>query len=308
MIKFIFSAIMIFIVGLIAGGIYFYNYSILRKDKDILKDNPDLDNPSGKDLNDKISWLQYQNVEKLKITSKDGLILLGQYISAKNPTKKTAILVHGYNGRGSDMAHFAEYYSEELGFNVFMPDCRGHGESGGKYIGFGWHDRKDILDWIAIIIKRLGKDSEILLHGISMGGATVLMASGENLPDNVKCIISDCAYSSIKGILTYQMKKMFKLPQFPLIHVTSLICKLRAGYLFREGSSIEQVRKTKKPILFIHGSEDKFVPTDMVNHIYEVCKAEKELLIIEGAIHGNAYWVDMKSYKRKVETFINKYI
>lgn len=110
-----------------------------------------------------------------------------------------------------------------------MPDARGHGKSEGDYIGFGWDERKDYLQWINRIIKK-DPQSEIVLHGVSMGAATVMMTSGEKLPDNVKAFVEDCGYSSVKGELGYQLKEMFNLPAFPLIPVTSLVTKVRAGY------------------------------------------------------------------------------
>ena len=109
-----------------------------------------------------------------------------------------------------------KYYT--LGYHLLMPDLRGHGKSEGNYIGMGWHDRLDILKWIEFILKE-DKEAEILLHGVSMGAATVMMVSGEDLPPNVKVIIEDCGYTSAKDQLSYKLKSMFKLPSFPFINL-----------------------------------------------------------------------------------------
>lgn len=300
-------AIAIVVLFLLGAGVYFYNFAILRQKKLFMQETPDLV-LSGKPWQTREEWLGEQSCEKLTLQSHDGLTLYGHFVRAAKPTKHTAILVHGYTGKGRDMSGFAQYYAEKLKFNVLMPDLRGHGESTGDYIGFGWNDRKDVLLWIDEMIKRVGPDVEIVLHGISMGGGTVLMTSGESLPSQVKCIVSDCAYSSVKGILSYQLKRMFKLPPFPLLNVTSLVCKLRANYFFGEASALAQVQKTTKPILFIHGGKDTFVPTTMVHELYAAKPGDKELFIVPEAGHGNAYWTDIKGYSQHVENFISKYI
>ncbi|OPA75773.1 alpha/beta hydrolase [Paenibacillus selenitireducens] len=292
----------------IGAGVYFYNFAIRRTPKEFLNENVDVNALPGKPWQDRSAWLEEQTYETLEMTSKDGIALKGYFIPAPNPTSNLAILVHGYTGRGKDMAMFAHLYRETFGFHVLMPDLRGHGESAGEYIGFGWHDRDDLINWIHEMIERMGQGVHILLHGVSMGGGTVLMTSGEALPDQVKGIISDCAYTSVKGILSYQLKQMFKLPAFPLLHITSLICKLRANYFFGEASALNQVRKNKKPILFIHGGKDTFVPTEMVYPLFEASGGEKKMFLVPDAGHGNAFSTDVEGYTEQVGQFVHHYV
>jgi fermentation-respiration switch protein FrsA (DUF1100 family) len=206
------------------------------------------------------------------------------------------------------MGMHAKYYYEDLGYNILMPDARGHGKSEGNYIGLGWHDRKDYVQWIEYVIDRVGADSQIILHGVSMGGATVLMVSGEELPDNVKAIISDCAYTSVKEELAYQLKRMYNLPPFPLLHSTSILTRVRAGYYFAEASALKQVSSSKTPILFIHGGEDSFIPVEMTLELYEKCSSEKELFIVLEAGHGVAYNIDKEGYRKRVIDFLYKHV
>ncbi|WP_312453107.1 alpha/beta hydrolase, partial [Exiguobacterium sp.] len=200
-------------------------------------------------------------------------------------------------------AGFAYLY-HQAGFHVMMPDNRGHGMSDGHYIGFGWHDREDCLSWSNYLIERIGQDAKLFLHGVSMGGATVLMTSGEQLPPQIKGIISDCAYTSVNAVLAYQMKRMYRLPHFPFLGMTSVLTKLKAGYTFREASALKQVKKSQVPILFIHGGADTFVPTDMVYELYEACPTEKELVVIPNAAHAMAYFEDPALYDDVVEKFV----
>src|SRR5690625_4464573 len=149
-------------------------------------------------------WTANQDFETIEMTSFDGLTLKGYYLKAEKRTNRTVIFSHDYLGHTYDMSLYGEYYYEMLGFNMFTPDLRGHGKSGGDYIGFGWHDRLDLIDWVNLIIDRQGPESEIVLHGLSMGAATVLMASGEELPEQVKTIIADSPYSSVYDLFSYQ--------------------------------------------------------------------------------------------------------
>lgn len=305
----ILSMITIIVIALVLTSLFFYKLAIKRSNKDFLADNPDLEVNAEADVAVyDPKWADSQTFETWSIASDDGLTLRGHYLKAKEPTLITVVLAHGYSGKGKDMASLAELYHETMRFNVLMPDHRGHGDSEGEYIGFGWHDRKDYMKWIEEIVRRNGDDAQIVLHGISMGGATVLMTSGEPLPAQVKCIVADCAYSSVKDILAYQLKRIYKLPAFPFIPLTSFVCKLKAGYYFGEASAMDQVAKNKKPILFIHGEEDTFVPTEMVHRLYEKSKGYKEIFLVPKAGHGTAYATDKTGYTRKVKEFVQRFV
>ena len=174
--------------------------------------------------------------------------------------KSWVILVHGYTGSSRQMGPFAELF-ERLGLSTLSVDMRAHGQSGGKYRGFGWPDSFDVCDWTDWLIEHYGDDIEVAYFGISMGGATVMNASGHDLPDNVKCIIEDCGYTSTKDILKYHMKRRHGLPSFPVLNETDLLMRIFAGYsIRRDGNAVEQVRRSDTPILFIHGEDDTFVP------------------------------------------------
>ncbi len=317
-VKVCFALILIAFIVVLVAGFYFYDISVARTKKTFLAQDAALKKSvvvnaeitlqkNSSELIDDVDWLSRQAYEMVDMISYDGLKLKGYYISAEAPSMKTAILSHGYSSQGLWMGLYAKMY-HMLGYNVLLPDSRGHGSSEGNYIGFGWVDRKDYLKWIDYVIKKTGPDTQIVLHGVSMGGATVLMTSGENLPSNVKAIVSDCAYTSVKEELSYQMKRMYNLPSFPLLNVTSFITKIKAGFTFGEASALKQVKKSKTPTLFIHGGNDEFVPTSMVNQLFEACSSEKDLFIVSGAGHGAALDADPGGYIAKVKEFTEKYI
>ncbi|KOP65525.1 alpha/beta hydrolase [Bacillus sp. FJAT-18019] len=306
------TIIAVLAVIIVSASFYFYNVAIARADKDFLNGNPDLeananiDNPFA----DSKDWWARQSFEEWSLTSDDGLKLHAYYLPAEKATDKTAIIAHGYSGHSEQMSAFAQMYHENLGYNVLIPDARGHGKSEGDYIGFGWPERKDYVKWIDRVIQHTEKeeDAQIVLHGVSMGAATVMMTSGEALPTQVKAIIEDCGYTSVTDELSYQLKRMYKLPSFPLLQSTSLLTKFRAGYSFGEASALEQVKKSKTPILFIHGSGDLFVPAEMVYELYENGPEHKKLFIVPGAGHGMARQFDPEGYDREVTEFIGTYV
>ena len=285
---------------------YFYKLAVCSGKKPFLKGNKDVPETflggiwvEGKE------WLDKVDKAHFTLKSQDSLKLEAFLIPSSNADQKVfVVMAHGYNSKGMDLGAYAKFFNEELNFNVLAPDDRGHGQSEGKCIGFGWPDRLDLMDWIKFLIKTYGQDIKILLFGVSMGGATVLMLSGESLPPNVKAIVSDCSYTSALDVLTYQLKRQFALPSFPIMTVTNLITKLRAGYFLSEASALKQVKKSRLPILFIHGEDDTFVPFEMVNRLYEACKSDKKLFTVAGARHGESMIMDNDGYRETVKEFI----
>lgn len=145
----------------------------------------------------------------------------------------------------------------QAGFNLLLPDARGHGKSQGTYVGMGWHDRLDIKEWICWLVRQY-PDSEIVLYGVSMGAAAVMMAAGEKLPSNVKAAVEDCGYTSAWSVLSYQMKSQFHLPAFPFLYCADFVTRIRAGYGMKEADALKCVAGTRLPMFFIHGTEDQF--------------------------------------------------
>nr|WP_223155073.1 alpha/beta hydrolase [Alkalibacillus aidingensis] len=299
------------VINLVASH-YFYDLAIKRDQKDFLVDNEDLVvSATAMDVflqGGWRDWVSSQPFDEWELESYDGLTLQGYYLEAKEPSNQTVVLAHGYLGRATDMGLFGQHYYEDLGYNIFMPDLRGHGNSEGDYIGFGWHDRLDILDWVDQIIEHQGDDTEVVLHGISMGSATVLMASGEDLSDNVKAIIADSPYTDTYSLFKYQMNRMFNLPAFPLLPSTSLMTQYRAGYSLTEASSLDQVKQTDVPILYFHGNNDTFVPTRMAEELHENTNSESEIMVFENAGHGEAIAVYPEQYVDHLDRFLEKYL
>ncbi|SHN22959.1 alpha/beta hydrolase [Gracilibacillus kekensis] len=301
--------ITLLMIDIIAGN-YFYNLAIKREQKTFLQDNDDLEvSATAMDVFTKgkwRNWVNEQDFETWKLETFDHLLLSGSYLPAKESTNKTVIFTHGYLGKGSDMGLYAKFYYEALGYNVFFYDMRGHGNSEGDYFGFGWHDRLDVLDWTEKVIDRVGEDAEIILHGLSMGAATMLMASGEPHSKQVKAIVSDSAYTDVYKLFQYQMSRMYHLPAVPILPTTSLVTDVRADYSFREASALKQVKNAQVPILYFHGKADTFVPTEMANQLYENTSTMTDIMLFDNSGHGEGYVLHPKKYQEKLQSFLKK--
>lgn len=298
----------ILIVTLLAGigGASAYLYNFAFEPQKAL--NSKVPIKKAKKQNTDKKWLN--NVKQKswdEISAGQNLKLHAVYVPAKNETNKTIIVAHGYQENHKDMASYIRMF-HDLGYNVLAPDDRGAGQSQGKYIGFGWPDRLDYVKWIKQIIAKDGKNSEIGLFGVSMGGATVMMVSGEKLPKQVKAIVEDAGYSSIEGELTYELKSRFNLPKEPLITTAAWYANFKAGFNFKAGSSLKQLRKNKLPIYFIHGGADTFVPTKMVYQNYAAAQEPKKIWVAAKAGHAMTYYDYPNEYQRRVSHFFTEYL
>lgn len=302
-------SILLLVVILGVGGLvgnYFYNLALNPfTSKDMIFGDDDDD--TSLEVEADVNWLiKDSNYIDTYITSSDNLKLHAYEVKNENKTDKWAIVVHGYTSEGKLLSSKAKHLYN-MGYNVLVPDLRSHGTSEGNYIGMGWHDRLDIIGWINYIVKN-NPNSEIALHGTSMGSATVLMVSGEKLPSNVKAIVADCGYTSVYDEFSYQLKQLFNLPAFPIMNFSDVVTHIRAGYCLNDASAINQVKKSTTPILYIHGDKDDFVPYYMMDELYNATNSEKEKLTIEGGEHANSDLVNSKLYWSTVNSFLEKYI
>ncbi|MBP3431646.1 MAG: alpha/beta hydrolase [Clostridia bacterium] len=249
-----------------------------------------------------LCWWNAQKFEKVRTTSHDGLKLIGHLKEANS--NKTVIVVHGFGGNYQEMQQYCKFFVQK-NFNVLTIDNRTHGESEGKCIGFGWLDSKDILQWIKFVNDKT-PDNQILLFGLSMGGAAVCMTAGETELKNVAAIVSDCAYANADRQIEHVMRKhkfFFKLVKK---HLYSYAKRIHNFDVYAADAA-KQVKNTKVPILYIHGQEDEFVPLENLKVLYEATPAEmREKYVVEGASHAMAYPVAGVLYEKKVCDFLRK--
>lgn len=298
------TLLVLMIGGLGFAGNYFYTLAIdSRSDKSaVFGKNQSQDNGTAEKA--AYTEMMKRNTSDVWMEDKDHYKLHAYEI--KNKSNVWVIAVHGYMSEAKKMADVGNIFAD-MGYNVLLPDLRSHGQSEGTNIGMGTWDSDDIIQWIDKINKQ-NKEAKIILYGVSMGASTVLMATGKQLPGNVKVAIEDCGYTSAWNEFSYQLKKLFSLPTFPVLDAANIVTMIRAGYNLKDADALSAVKKSKTPTLFIHGDADEFVPTKMVYSLYKAEASKKQLLIVKGAIHAGSRDTDPKLYWKTVREFIKTYL
>lgn len=299
------------LVGLVAGvtgmgatavGNYFYDMTMI----------PKLHDPAGDtDPEDPVvqgrRWLrEHPQKRDSAAVSVDGLKLHAAVLRQNRADcHRWALCIHGYSDTGESMGVYARHYAEQ-GWNVVLPDLRGHGQSEGAYVGYGWDDRLDMVTWISRIMRR-DPQARIVLHGVSMGAATALLTAGGALPGSVKAVVSDCSYTSALDIMRHIYQRSgHKGPASPVLAALRAAARRRARFDLKNADVLRAVRASKTPTLFIHGVNDDFVPATMMADLYENAKCPKEFLWVPRAEHARSVAADPELYWSTVDAFLRR--
>ncbi len=235
---------------------------------------------------------------EVSIKGHDGTPLTGYLVNGDN-SSRTIVCVHGYHsGPVHDFGAATENLLK-LG-DLLLIDQRAHGKSGGRYITFGVLESHDCKAWAQWLLEEKGAEHPVYFDGVSMGATSVLLASGLELPSNVKGIIADCGFSSPKDILEDVTFKVTRVNPAVIIKSTDIFCRLFAGFSLFEASTTKAMKTNKLPILFAHGTGDNLVPHRMTQSAFDACTAPKFLVLAENAEHGMSYLIDYESYSKAI--------
>ena len=239
----------------------------------------------------------------VSITSFDNLTLRGKFFEYEKGAP-IEIMFHGYRGDSIRDLSNGVFRAFALGRSVLLVDQRAHGESDGKVITFGIHERHDCTAWVNFVIKHIDSNAKIILTGVSMGAATVLLATAENLPKNVVGVLADCGYTSAKAVIQKVVRDL-KLPTAIVYPLAKLGAKLFGKFNLEETSPIQAMQNCRLPVLFIHGDTDAFVPHAMSEQNYDACSAPKRLVTVRNAGHGLCYLIDSEKYLTALHEFFD---
>ncbi len=260
-------------------------------DDDVLK--------TSNECGEKLKNIEMKTIE---IESFDGTKLIGHLYPAEN-AKRIIVAMHGW--RSNWWRDFAVIYDfwHDSGCTVLFAEQRGQGESEGDHMGFGMIERYDCIEWVKWLNENDQDKLPIYLAGVSMGATTVLMAAGSKLPDTVHGIMADCGFTTPSAVWKHVAEDNLHVSYGIRKGLVDALCKKRINVGSDEYSTVDAMKENTVPILFIHGTADSFVPVSMTYENYEVCKAEKRLLIVEGAEHGLSYLIDKDAYQKAVLEF-----
>lgn len=300
-------AVIIFLLVLAAAILALSSYSYYiafyspRKERRKDTDLPDTDQYRvfRKENLQRIQRLRTEPHEEVSIRSFDGLTLTGKFYH-RHEGAPVALCFHGWRGSGIRDFCGGAFSLMKLGFNVLLVDQRAQGRSDGRTITFGIKERFDCLEWVYFISNRFGSETDVCLYGVSMGAATVLMAAGLGLPENVRCVVADCPYSSPKAIIQKVCADM-KIPPTVAYPFVALGARLFGGFNLSSISVEEEVRKATVPILVIHGTDDRFVPCSMSESFTSNPHVQRETF--PGAGHGLSFLVDRPRYEKLIRDF-----
>lgn len=242
--------------------------------------------------------------EDVSIVSHDGLKLTGRYYHRADGAL-LQILCHGY--KGNAVRDFCGIWkiAVEAGHNVLLINERSHGGSEGHTITFGILERQDVCGWIRYANERFG-NVPVLLGGVSMGAATVLMAAGMDLPENVTGVIADCPYDAPANIIKKVLGKDMGMPVGPVYPLIRLGGMVYGRFNLDGDSPVAAVKKAKVPILLIHGDDDRYVPYEMSCNIHAAAPEKIEFHTIQGAGHALNYVAAPEEYREILLAFLEK--
>ena len=305
MIFFLGAGVMCYRTGLIRRDNYDRNYVPERDDNVPMSPHATEYRRSAKPYN---KWWNAQPLQRVEIISDDGLHLKAGYLPADRDENKLAIVVHGHHCCAGEEGFISKMF-HEAGFNVLAMDQRCHGASEGKFITMGYLESRDIKKWAEFMAEQ-HPDYKMVLYGASMGGATVCMASAEKLPGQLKCIISDCAFTSAREVFMAEMHRAYNwIPckQF-VIEMAARVSELYGKFNFNDSNPVHAVSNTNLPMLFLQGTADNQVPKEMAQKLYDAHPGpEKEILYFEGAGHNVSYFRETERYRDACLAFYNKY-
>lgn len=262
------------------------------------------------DLKERDRWLNdvKENTQEVSFVSQEGLTFVGhEFLQPKNKTtNRWIVAVHGYKSTESYMQMRTRRFYEVMGYNVLTMSLRAHSPSDGEYFMMGYKEKDDLKEWSEFLLSR-HPDALIIYYGVSMGGATVLMASGNNPLERVIGVIDDCGYTNIWDVFTSELKKRFDLPPFPYMYMANFMSKIKTGLDLKKAESLSYAKNIKIPTLIIHTLNDDYVPSRMANELYDAIPiADKKKIIYEYGAHAEAEFAYSDEYYGEIKTFCDR--
>lgn len=298
------SILAILLLGGLFTGNYFYNFALNPNVDKSAVASQDSDGVVDPRTEENQKWFD-NNKKEYVSTSVTGNKIVGySFVQSDVENNKWVVVTHGFTTSAKQMSNYIKSFYDR-GYNVFAPDLVAHGKSEGNAYAMGGYDSDDLVNWVKKISNE-HNNPPIMLFGISMGAATTMNSLNKGLPSNVVGFIEDSGYINLKEEFVYQLDKLFGLPEFPVIPLSNLVTKVRAGYNFGDVDATEALKSTRLPALILHGDKDGFVPLSNSETAYNLLTSDKEIHIFKGAKHCQAERIYNEEYWTYIDNFLAK--
>lgn len=246
--------------------------------------------------------LRQKDCETVQTLGRENVKLVGHWLEHPRP-KRVIVAMHGWRSGWCQDFGFVVDFWQENGCSILFAEQRGQGQSGGDHMGFGLLERHDCISWVNWVNECCGDQLPVYLCGVSMGASTVLMAAGLELPENVRGIMADCGYTSPEAIWKYVARDNLGLSYGSRKSAVNGLCRRKIRVGIGDYSCVDAMAECQVPVLFVHGTEDRFVPIEMTYENYKACSGPKRLFVVPGAGHGMSYLVDTDGYQKAMKSF-----
>jgi uncharacterized protein len=230
-----------------------------------------------------------------------GLTLRGWWIPGTR--HETVVMVHGWTSSRREPMSKAGYLLD-AGYNVLVFDLRGHGQSDGDYTTLGLTEPDDVA--AAVAFARSRDPGPIALLGYSMGGALAVETGARDA--DVTAVIEDSGYGSLDDVFRAGFQRLTGLPPVPFGLPLVAIGQLDLHMQLNGVRPVADAARLHKPLLAIVGTADKIVPPSEGLDIFDAAPGPKQLLVVPGAGHVDAYRIDRARYERTVLDFLARTI
>jgi len=244
--------------------------------------------------------LEVRNVE---FKTDDGVPLRGWW-SPGDSAKPVIVFVHGLNRSRAEHLERAAA-SHKRGYGVLLFDLRSHGESGQAYTTLGVKESHDVCAAREFLKREAGGRPQIM-WGVSLGASTSLLAE-KRCPGSA-AIVSDSSFLSFDETIRHHFKLVFHLPSFPIADIVIWLTRWRMDFQADDGDVEAAVATLHDvPVLFIAGGADTRMPPELARRLASRAKSpSRELLVVPGAGHGQAFSHDREHYLQTVFGFLDR--
>lgn len=246
----------------------------------------------------------YQQLPKedVSIHSPFGYALRALYIPIERE-EKVVIISHGITQNAiRSLRYMMPFY--QRGYSVLLIEHRNHGRSGGTNTSYGYYEKDDLKAWVDWLYQRPNSLKTIGIHGESMGAAIAILHTARD--SRIAFVVADCPFARAADEFAYRLKEEYHLPRYPLIPMADFVCKLRAGFLFSKVAPLDEISGIHTPILFIHGAEDTYIPSEDSRALFAAKPGIKELWIAQGSEHANSMIDYPELYDSHVRQFLER--